>query len=99
MDTADPPFPRNAGYWWFGCRAESMHDSKHKTDQEGSATEYRPSLLDLRNEQNLNQNTDVGDLLMDAGKYLIHIFNSLNACTLYLQNYINLVNAELYFCI
>lgn len=23
VDDADPPFPRNAGYWWFGCRSET----------------------------------------------------------------------------
>lgn len=21
MDVANPPFPRPAGYWWFGCRS------------------------------------------------------------------------------
>ncbi|XP_073984475.1 matrix metalloproteinase 1 isoform X2 [Rhodnius prolixus] len=23
VDIADPPFPRPAGYWWFGCRSET----------------------------------------------------------------------------
>lgn len=69
VDTTDPPFPRNAGYWWFGCRAESKHGSKNnRVNPQESASEYRPSLLDLRKEHNVNQNTDVGDLQLDAGK-------------------------------
>ncbi|XKL61023.1 hypothetical protein PGB90_008080 [Kerria lacca] len=69
VDTADPPFPRNAGYWWFGCRPESKSSQKNdKSNPEGSASNYVPTLLDIRNEQNLNQNTDVGDIWMDADK-------------------------------
>ena len=24
MDDGDPPFPRPAGYWWFGCEEQSQ---------------------------------------------------------------------------
>ncbi|KAF2354216.1 Hemopexin-like repeat protein [Trinorchestia longiramus] len=33
IDTADPPFPRPAGYWWFGCPASgSQHEHETKND-------------------------------------------------------------------
>ena len=70
VDTTDPPFPRSAGYWWFGCRAVSKQYTKDgdKKELRASASEYRPTIMDLRNEQRLSQNTDVGDILLDAGK-------------------------------
>ncbi|XP_054270072.1 matrix metalloproteinase-2 isoform X2 [Macrosteles quadrilineatus] len=38
VDSADPPFPRPAGYWWFGCRAETK----------GSYTDDPPTIRDSR---------------------------------------------------
>lgn len=74
MDTADPPFPRVAGYWWFGCRPESKANLRTKSKEPAtSASNYIPTLADLRNEHHLNQNIDVGDLWMDAGKKLFFI--------------------------
>lgn len=29
IDTADPPFPRPAGYWWFGCAASGSQVKMH----------------------------------------------------------------------
>lgn len=42
VDDADPPFPRNAGYWWFGCRSETkggitgeIHDESYQSGDRG----------------------------------------------------------------
>ncbi|XP_021941826.1 matrix metalloproteinase-14 isoform X4 [Zootermopsis nevadensis] len=53
VDTADPAFPRPAGYWWFGCKAESSgkSDADAKSDPQdekmnsGSCATARNSVL------------------------------------------------------
>lgn len=65
MDTADPPFPRNAGYWWFGCRAENKGNGQ---DVAAMHSVPIPTWLDVRKDHKVTQNTDVGDMIMDAGK-------------------------------
>jgi len=65
VDTADPPFPRNAGYWWFGCRAENKG---HRQEVTAAPSILRPTWMEVRRDHKGNQNTDVGDLIMDAGE-------------------------------
>lgn len=49
VDTADPPFPRSTGYWWFGCRNvanranlsmeyKGNNNTKNSNDQDGVTT-------------------------------------------------------------
>jgi len=72
VDTADPPFPRNAGYWWFGCRAENKgHSGKDATV---AASELKPTWSDVKRDHKGNQNTDVGDMIMDAGELYFFFF-------------------------
>ncbi|XP_021941825.1 matrix metalloproteinase-16 isoform X3 [Zootermopsis nevadensis] len=76
VDTADPAFPRPAGYWWFGCKAESSGKSDGKgwfltgSSYPGlsgaevgdtSRTSYRGDDADPHS-------SDVDDLILDAGK-------------------------------
>lgn len=70
IDTADPPFPRNAGYWWFGCRAENKG---HHQEVTASPSVLRPTWLEITRDHKGNQNTDVGDLIMDAGERDLNI--------------------------
>jgi len=65
VDIADPPFPRNAGYWWFGCRAENKG---HRQEVTAAPSVLRPTWLEVRRDHKGNQNTDVGDLILDAGE-------------------------------
>ncbi|XP_063224622.1 matrix metalloproteinase-14 isoform X3 [Bacillus rossius redtenbacheri] len=74
VDTADPPFPRSAGHWWFGCSSQTsgtykpgnsgfswfsqVHDV---TEDEGVASPQVPA----RDDQSLH--TDVDDHILDAG--------------------------------
>lgn len=67
VDVADPPFPRNAGYWWFGCRAENKG---HHQEITASPSVQKPTWLEVRRDHNGNQNSDVGDLILDAGEIL-----------------------------
>lgn len=76
VDTADPAFPRPAGYWWFGCKAESSGKSDGKgwfltgSSYPGlsgaevgdtSRTSYRGDDADPHS-------SDVDDLILDAGE-------------------------------
>ncbi|XP_025201188.1 matrix metalloproteinase-16 isoform X1 [Melanaphis sacchari] len=63
VDIADPPFPRNAGYWWFGCRAENKG---HRKEMTAVPSILRPTWMEVRRDHKGNQNTDVGDLILDA---------------------------------
>jgi len=72
VDTADPPFPRNAGYWWFGCRAENKG---HRQEVTAAPSILRPTWMEVRRDHKGNQNTDVGDLIMDAGEDFL--FNAI----------------------
>ncbi|XP_050539093.1 matrix metalloproteinase-19 isoform X2 [Daktulosphaira vitifoliae] len=63
VDTADPPFPRNAGYWWFGCRAANKGNHQDAT---AAPSVHSPTWTDVRRDHKGNQNTDVGDLILDA---------------------------------
>lgn len=66
VDTADPPFPRNAGYWWFGCRAENKG---HNQDvQTAASSVLHPTWTEVRRDHKGNQNVDVGDIILDAGE-------------------------------
>lgn len=71
IDTADPPFPRNAGYWWFGCRAENK-GGNNQEEVTALPSVLRPTWLEIKRDHGGNQNTDVGDLIMDAGENNIH---------------------------
>lgn len=68
VDVADPPFPRNAGYWWFGCRAENKG---HHQEVTAASSVLKPTWLEVRRDRDGNQNTDVGDLMLDAGNDII----------------------------
>lgn len=63
VDVADPPFPRNAGYWWFGCRAAN----KGHQDMTAASSVLKSTWMDIKRDHKGNQNTDVGDQIMDAG--------------------------------
>lgn len=76
MDTADPAFPRPAGYWWFGCKAESSGNSGNKgwflsgssypglSGAEVGDTAQRSSRRDDADPHS----SDVDDLILDAGE-------------------------------
>jgi len=34
VDTADPPFPRPVGYWWFGCTSQERAGSPMELQQD-----------------------------------------------------------------
>ncbi|PSN48124.1 hypothetical protein C0J52_05812 [Blattella germanica] len=76
VDTADPKFPRAAGYWWFGCKAESNGGAGNKgwflsgsypglsevpVGDSGRRTSSIGDEVD-------SQNSDVDDLILDAGE-------------------------------
>jgi len=76
VDSADPPFPRPAGYWWFGCRAETK----------GSYT----GTVSVRHEARHRDNSDdVGDIILDGddpptvrdSEQLPHLSAGANATT------------------
>nr|XP_018911716.1 PREDICTED: matrix metalloproteinase-14 isoform X2 [Bemisia tabaci] len=72
VDSADPPFPRSAGYWWFGCRSATKagstpSHSSAATDTDGQGSELEPSWVIGQEGKHKNQNTDVDDLILDAG--------------------------------
>lgn len=63
MDSADPPFPRPAGYWWFGCRAETK----------GSLTLANRVLTQpLLRRSSESAVMDVDDIVLDGGKQFIY---------------------------
>ncbi|XP_025413981.1 matrix metalloproteinase-16 isoform X2 [Sipha flava] len=62
VDVADPPFPRNAGYWWFGCRAAN----KGHQDMTAASSVLKSTWMNVKQDHKGNQNTDVGDQIMDA---------------------------------
>ncbi|CAA9999914.1 unnamed protein product [Nesidiocoris tenuis] len=74
VDTADPPFPRPAGYWWFGCKSETsgrrttgelnQHPEQDDAEVEGGrwASERRRSGSRVRDD-------DITDLIMDGGEF------------------------------
>lgn len=76
VDTADPPFPRPAGYWWFGCKSDSSGTSGVKgwflsgssfpglSGAEVGDTSRRP----YRGDDPDLHNSDVDDLILDAGE-------------------------------
>ncbi|XP_050432080.1 matrix metalloproteinase-14 isoform X2 [Adelges cooleyi] len=63
VDTADPPFPRNSGYWWFGCRAANKGNHLEVTT---ASSVQRPTRMEVRSDHKGTQNTVVGDLILDA---------------------------------
>ena len=85
MDTADPAFPRPAGYWWFGCKAESKGGNPGNNAwflsgpypglSGGSVgdTSRGSSLGD----DNDSHSSDVDDLILDAGEQTNEVAKSL----------------------
>ncbi|KAL1450024.1 hypothetical protein WDU94_002486 [Cyamophila willieti] len=80
VDSADPPFPRNSGYWWFGCRSATkgsqvdLSSSSNGGDLASSSGDHEPSPSNqyyrwlIKSDHNTNQNQDVGDLILEAAK-------------------------------
>jgi hypothetical protein len=74
VDTADPPFPRPAGSWWFGCKPDSttgndrwfLSGSSYPglSGAEVGDTAQRSS----RGDDADLHNSDVDDLILDAGE-------------------------------
>ncbi|XP_069668849.1 stromelysin-3 isoform X2 [Periplaneta americana] len=86
VDSADPAFPRAAGPWWFGCKAESSGSGNKGWFLAGSLypglsgaevgdTARRPS----RGDDADPHNTDVDDIILDAGlsRTLLKFFTGL----------------------
>lgn len=77
VDSADPPFPRNSGYWWFGCRSATKGSqvdlSISNSGPSASDPEPNPSNQYYRwlvkADHQMNQNQDVSDLKLEAGKW------------------------------
>uniref|UniRef100_A0A8D9ERG8 Matrix metalloproteinase-16 n=1 Tax=Cacopsylla melanoneura TaxID=428564 RepID=A0A8D9ERG8_9HEMI len=83
VDSADPPFPRNSGYWWFGCRSAtkgSQVDLSSSSSSKGGSGDLASSSGDIepspsnqyyrwliKSDHETNQNQEVGDLILEAG--------------------------------
>lgn len=67
VDNADPPFPRSAGYWWFGCRSETKGSTTG--NQDNTRSFFFPQLWfsEQRDEAKHKHDSDVDDLILDAG--------------------------------
>lgn len=68
MDSADPPFPRPAGYWWFGCRAETKGYLKSSDNVDRFHSHLLGSELHSEASYRGSSKTDVDDLIMDGGE-------------------------------
>ncbi|XP_075235425.1 matrix metalloproteinase 1 isoform X2 [Lycorma delicatula] len=71
VDSADPPFPRNAGYWWFGCRSATkgaISSNNNDNLSHGSSSVNSHSLADsqLHSEQHKTGHDYVNDMIQDA---------------------------------
>ena len=53
VDEADPPYPRPAGYWWFGCKSQS---SSLRSSGDGAGSFSQPRV-------DAGGDGDVGELL------------------------------------
>lgn len=79
VDTADPAFPRPAGFWWFGCKSASSGGNKGwfltgssypgLSGAEVGDTTRRSS----RGDDPDLHNSDVDDLILDAGEERQHL--------------------------
>ena len=66
VDDGDPPFPRPAGYWWFGCETASQQLRKDDSrivfnvqgDQRSDVPLRRTDIFDVSSE------------ILDAGIYM-----------------------------
>lgn len=67
MDSADPPFPRAAGYWWFGCRSETKGSVAGKDLHSSSSVDLYSELKDEAHNRQYSD-SDVDDLILDAGE-------------------------------
>ena len=60
VDKADPPYPRPAGYWWFGCTKPSQPLKKNETE--------RNLKEDAQLANNLSRQDTVTNEIIDKGK-------------------------------
>lgn len=69
VDTADPAFPRSAGYWWFGCQSDRLPATGNSygslTHAGGDATGLTHS--ERKDEAHQSHKADVDDLIFDGG--------------------------------
>ena len=63
VDDGDPPFPRPAGYWWFGCETSSQQLRQNDTRTVVNIQSDQRSDVPLRD----NDNFDVSSEILDAG--------------------------------
>jgi hypothetical protein len=85
VDTADPAFPRPAGFWWFGCKSASSGGNKGwfltgssypgLSGAEVGDTARRSSGGD---DADLHS-SDVDDLILDAGEEGRHLQSAVRA--------------------
>ena len=66
VDKADPPFPRPAGYWWFGCTKPSLPLKKNETENNHKQNAQLPD--------NLSRQNQVTNEIIDEGNNL-DVFN------------------------
>lgn len=66
VDSADPPFPRPAGYWWFGCRAETKGSYTSKGDLDSAHTHLSERQDESRHK--VSAVVDVDDIVLDGGE-------------------------------
>jgi len=85
VDKAEPPFPRPAGYWWFGCKSSSSAGNNgwflsgsSYPGLSGSVAGDTAQRSSRGDDADLH-NTDVGDLILDAGEEDQQIHNVAKA--------------------
>uniref|UniRef100_A0A0A9Z365 Matrix metalloproteinase-14 n=2 Tax=Lygus hesperus TaxID=30085 RepID=A0A0A9Z365_LYGHE len=67
VDVADPPFPRPAGYWWFGCKSETAGGMTTGEHQEDGTDGGRPWPSERRHSS--YRDDDIDDIIMDGGEF------------------------------
>ena len=84
VDTADPPFPRSAGYWWFGCTSDTnagnngwFLSGSSFPGLSGAEVGNTPQRSSGGDDADLH-NSDVDDLILDAGEEDQQIHNVAN---------------------
>jgi len=60
VDKADPPYPRPAGYWWFGCTKPSQPLKRNETE--------RNLKEDAQLANNLSRQDTVTNEIIDKGE-------------------------------
>ena len=63
VDDGDPPFPRPAGYWWFGCERQSQQLRQNDSQAVVNIQRDQRSDVPFRH----SDSYDVSSEMLDAG--------------------------------